>query len=135
LNTNDDVLIVKFNPWRFKDEDALILNFLKNISEVLNRELNTKTEKLVDFFNKYGSITSILNFDLSKLSENFSDTQLEDLKNRVNDFLKESYKKIVVIIDDIDRLDKQELFSLFKLIKLTGDFQKLITYYHSMMKW
>ena len=38
LKTNDDVLIVKFNPWRFKDEDALILNFLKNISEVLNRE-------------------------------------------------------------------------------------------------
>lgn len=127
LNTNDEVLIVKFNPWRFKDEDALILNFLKNISEVLNRELNTKTEKFVDFLKKYGSVTSIFNFDLSKLGENFSDTQLEDLKNRVNDFLKESDKKIVVIIDDIDRLDKQELFSLFKLIKLTGDFSK--TYY------
>lgn len=127
LNTNDNVLIVKFNPWRFKDEDALILNFLKNISEVLNRELNTKTEKFVDFLKKYGSVTSIFNFDLSKLGENFSDTQLEDLKNRVNDFLKESDKKIVVIIDDIDRLDKQELFSLFKLIKLTGDFSK--TYY------
>ncbi|MCC9070483.1 hypothetical protein LNQ49_02565 [Flavobacterium sp. F-65] len=127
LNINEDVLIVKFNPWRFKDEDALILNFLKNISEVLNKELNTKAEKFVDFFKKYGSITTIFNFDLSKLSENFSDTQLEDLKNRVNDFLKESDKKIVVIIDDIDRLDKQELFSLFKLIKLTGDFSK--TYY------
>jgi hypothetical protein len=45
----------------------------------------------------------------------------------VNDFLKISHKKIVIIIDDIDRLDKQELFSLFKLIKLTGDFTK--TYY------
>ncbi|WP_209300273.1 P-loop NTPase fold protein, partial [Flavobacterium psychrophilum] len=61
LNINDEILIVKFNPWRFKDEEALILNFLKNISEVLNRELNTKTEKFVDFLKKYGSVTSILN--------------------------------------------------------------------------
>lgn len=127
LQTTNDVLIVKFNPWRFKDEDALIFNFFKNLSENLDFELNTKKEKIGEFFKKYGSVASVLNLDLSKIGETLSDTQLEDLKERVNDFLKSYNKKIVVIIDDIDRLDKQELFSLFKLIKLTGDFTK--TYY------
>ena len=127
LKKSEEILIVKFNPWRFKDEDALILNFFKNISESLDRELNTKIEKIGSFLKKYGGVTSVLNFDLSEIGKSFSDTQIEDLKNRVNDFLKESKKKIVVVIDDIDRLDKQELFSLFRLIKLTGDFSK--TYY------
>ncbi|MCG8806494.1 hypothetical protein G1K75_12615 [Tenacibaculum finnmarkense] len=127
LKENENTLIAKFNPWRFKDEDTLILNFFKNISEVLNKELDTKTEKIGKLLKKYGAVTSVFNLDLSKVGETFSDTQLEELKNRINDFLEESEKKIVVVIDDIDRLDKQELFSLFKLIKLTGDFSK--TYY------
>ncbi|TDX10322.1 P-loop NTPase fold protein [Flavobacterium sp. S87F.05.LMB.W.Kidney.N] len=127
LKLADDILVIKFNPWRFKDEDTLILNFFKNLSEKLDFELNNKTEKLGQFFKKYGSVGSVVNLDLSKIGENLSDTQLEDLKKRVNDFLASYDKKIVVIIDDIDRLDKQELFSLFKLIKLTGDFTK--TYY------
>jgi predicted KAP-like P-loop ATPase len=127
IKEDENTLIAKFNPWRFKDEDTLILNFFKNISEVLNKELNTKTEKIGVFLKKYGAVTSVFNLDLSKVGETFSDIQLEILKNRINDFLEESEKKIIVVIDDIDRLDKQELFSLFKLIKLTGDFSK--TYY------
>lgn len=124
---NDDILIVKFNPWRFKDEDTLILNFLKNITIVLDKELNSKKEKLGKFLKKWGSITSVIKLDLSKIGESLSDSSIEELKERVNDFLKETESKVVVIIDDIDRLDKQELFALFKLIKLTGDFSK--TYY------
>lgn len=126
LNENENILIVKFNPWRFKDEDTLILNFFINISDALNKELDTKKEKIGAFLKKYGAI-SVFNFDLSKIGEALSDANLEELKNRINDFLEECEKKIVVVIDDIDRLDKQELFSLFKLIKLTGDFSK--TYY------
>lgn len=127
LEKDDDILIIKFNPWRFKDEDALILNFLKNLSETLDYQLNNLKEKIGEFFKKYGSIGSVFNFDLSRVGESLSDTELEDLKDRVNDFLKLSEKKIVVIIDDIDRLDKNELFAIFKLIKLTGNFTN--TYY------
>lgn len=128
LSKNDGILIVKFNPWRFKDEDTIILNFFKNISTALDKELNTNTEKVGKFLKKYGSIGSVIKIgDLSKVGESFSDTSIDELKERVNQFLLESNCKIVVIIDDIDRLDKQELFALFKLIKLTGDFSN--TYY------
>ena len=129
LEEVDDIFVVKFNPWRFKDEDSLILNFLKNISIVLDKDLNNAKEKFGGFIKKYGIGVGlgVLNVDLTKIGEALSDTELEKLKDRVNAFLKESKKKIVIIIDDIDRLDKQELFSLFKLIKLTGDFSN--TYY------
>lgn len=127
LSLNKEILIVKFNPWRFKNEDTLILNYFTNISLALDKELNNKKEKVGKFLSKYGSIGSVFNLNLSKIGESLSDADVENLKERVNDFLKESKKKVVVIIDDIDRLDKQELFALFKLIKLTGDFSN--TYY------
>lgn len=127
LTNKNDVLIVKFNPWRFKDEDALMLNFFQNISEALDRELDSKKEKFGKFLAHYGGIGSVVNLDLTKIGETISDASLDILKSRVNEFLEEGEKKVVVIIDDIDRLDKQELFALFKLIKLTGDFSQ--TYY------
>lgn len=127
LKNNENIVLIKFNPWRFTNEENLILNFLKNISEALNKQLNNNIEKLGGFIKKYGGITSLINLDLLKIGESLSDTDLEELKNRVNEFLKESNKKAVIIIDDIDRLDKQELFSIFKLVKLTGDFSN--TYY------
>lgn len=127
LVTKDNILLVKFNPWRFKDEDTLILNFFKNLSSVLDRELNNQKELIGKILKGYGNITSILGLDLTKVGETMSDASLDTLKGRVNKFLQESSKKVVVIIDDIDRLDKQELFALFKLIKLTADFTK--TYY------
>src|SRR5690606_5601059 len=127
LSKEQDILVIKFNPWRFKDEDTLILNFFTSISNSLDKELKNTKEKLGNFLKTYGSITSVFNVDLSKIGESLSDADIEKLKHRVNDFLKESNKKVVVIIDDIDRLDKQELFALFKLIKLTGDFTN--TYY------
>jgi predicted KAP-like P-loop ATPase len=127
LSQQKEILIVKFNPWRFKNEDALILNYFTNISTALDKELSSKKEKVGKFLSKYGSIGGVFNLDLSKIGESLSDADVEQLKERVNYFLKESEKKVVVIIDDIDRLDKQELFALFKLIKLTGDFSN--TYY------
>ncbi|MFD1771208.1 KAP family P-loop NTPase fold protein [Sphingobacterium suaedae] len=127
LVTKNDILLVKFNPWRFKDEDTLILNFFKNLSSVLDRELNSQKELIGKILKDYGNITSILGLDLTKVGETMSDASLDTLKGRVNKFLQESSKKVVIIIDDIDRLDKQELFALFKLIKLTADFTK--TYY------
>lgn len=122
LNQDQNIVIVKFNPWRFTTEDALIFNFFKNISEVLNKELISKIERVGNFIKKFGGLGGVIGLDFEKIGGVLSDTQLEDLKNRVNNFLIEKKKKVVIIIDDIDRLDKQELFSIFKLVKLTGDF-------------
>lgn len=127
LELDENVIIIKFNPWRFTTEESLVINFLKNISDALDKQLNNLRERVGSFVKKYGSIGSVFNLDLSSVGNSLSDTDLEELKNRVNDFLKESKKKVVIIIDDIDRLDKQELFAIFKLVKLTGDFSN--TYY------
>lgn len=123
LNKEDDFIIIKFNPWRYEDEEALIKNFLKKVADSLGRELENRKEKLGEFISKYGSFTTIIGANIAEIGKSLNDTGLEVLKDRIDEFLEISRKKLVVFVDDIDRLDKNEIFSLFKLVKLTGDFK------------
>ena len=52
-----------------------------------------------------------------------STVELEELKTRIGTVLEESGKKVVVLMDDIDRLDKNEIQAVFRLVKLTADFK------------
>lgn len=120
----EEIIVVKFNPWRFRNEDELIIYYFKTISKALDKELNSRKERVGGWLKKFGSLGSVIKMDLSKVGESLSHIDVEDLKDRVNDFLLRSEKRLVVFIDDVDRLDKQELYGIFKLVKLTGDFQK-----------
>lgn len=63
---------------------------------------------------------------LEKLAETKQKADITTLKERIEKILEESDKKIVVIMDDIDRLDKEEIQSVFRLIKLSADFPNTI---------
>ncbi|MBU2902945.1 KAP family P-loop NTPase fold protein [Maribacter dokdonensis] len=123
LESHDEILTLVFNPWRYGDEDTLIKNFLKKVSELLGKELSSNKEKFAGFVGKYGSVGSIIGVDFSEVGKKLADVDLENLKKRVDEFISESGKRLVIFIDDIDRLDKQEIYSLFRLVKLTADFK------------
>jgi predicted KAP-like P-loop ATPase len=46
---------------------------------------------------------------------------LEALKDRVYTVLKEEGKRVVVLMDDIDRLENTEIQAVFRLVKLSAD--------------
>lgn len=126
LKQDSSVITIHLNPWRYTDEDSLLYNFFDKIARVLEKELNTKKEKVAAFVEKYGSFSKIFGLEITDISKAIADTNLEEFKNRVDGFLTESSQKLVIFIDDIDRLDKQEISILFRLIKLTADFSKTI---------
>lgn len=122
LAKDDSIIRINLNPWRYSDEDSLLRNFFKKISDALNKQLKTKAEKLGGFIKKYGSAGTVFGFDISGVGNAISEVNVEELKERVDEFLTESTSKIVIFVDDIDRLDKQEIYTLFRLVKLTADF-------------
>lgn len=124
IETNSDFIILNFNPWRYSNEEDLIKLFFYKVSELLQKDLDSNKEKLGKFIEKYGSITNLFGFDAPKAVNFLLNIDLEELKDRIDSFLKESEKKLIVFIDDIDRLNKDEIFTLFRLVKLTGDFKK-----------
>jgi len=119
---SDSILLLEFNPWMYNHEENLLLSFFKKIADVLGKNPITKTETFGAYLEAFGGVFKSIGFDNAKIGMALKSIDLEEFKNRINGFLTMSSKKLVIIIDDIDRLDKQELSTLFKLIKLNADF-------------
>lgn len=122
LEKEEDIIDIKYNPWRYKSEEELLLHFFGEICETLEVELFTKIEKFGKWFEKLGSVGEAAGVNLSSIGTLLSSIDLRALKERVEKKLEESGKRLVIFIDDIDRLDKQEMYAILRLVKLTGDF-------------
>lgn len=145
---NSELITIYFNPWRFGDETSLLTYFFQILSSALQEKLYTKREifagylkgeelksnkKFIEDLLQYSQacISTAVSFSPLKGKINAGKTKseisIETLKGRVEKFLIKHSKRIVVVVDDIDRLDAQEIRALFRLIKLTGDLS-FVTY-------
>jgi len=132
---SETVTYIRFNPWRFGDDAQLLHGFFSLLAEKLASSLKTKTEKASKAIEKYGEALApltkaasvfTLNIDfasvLTKLASSKSSVDLEEYKLRVEEVLQKSTKRIVILMDDIDRLDESEIQVVFRLVKLSADF-------------
>jgi len=120
---------VKFNPWRYNDENSLLIQFFEKLSIALDKNIKTGKEKVGDVLKKYAKLLSIdipiignIGDKLENVGDVMGEIDIETLKIRIETIIKESKTKVVIFIDDIDRLDKNEIHTIFRLVKLTGDF-------------
>jgi len=126
LATRADILTVKFNPWRFGDESAVLRHFFAELARVVGASLTSKSEDFGAALEKYGKFLDFAWSGAGKAASTagslMSAVDLEEQKRRVAEILKQHGKRIVVLMDDIDRLEKNEVQSLFRLLKLSADF-------------
>ena len=122
-----DVVPIRFNPWRFDDETELLLSFFATVATELDKSPKTSKEKLGDTFRDYGNILGEIKVEvhgakvsaggaLAKLGEKLSAMTLEQKRERIENLLKASGKRVVVFLDDIDRLDKRQIQAVFKRV-------------------
>lgn len=128
------IKVVTFNPWLFKDQESLLLDFFKVLEE------ERLSRQFVNKIKKYGPLVSLglsglINICLpgtggvvKKTMDDWlgaipgNDLNIQKLKIGVNDSIVNSKKHLVICVDDVDRLDKDELHILFKLIRQNADF-------------
>jgi len=134
LAKSPNIICIRFNPWRFNDEVHLLQNFFKSLSEALGKSTSTYKEKIGKWIANYASMLTPFNISipfmlefspgesLKSAAQSLSTIELDEIKQRIENFLKEEGKRIVVLMDDIDRLDRNEIQSIFKLVKLSADF-------------
>lgn len=144
-------LIMRFSPWNFTDNQNLILQFFKQ----LKRELKIKNyvgfskglgealesysgaielAQAVPVIGQYIPILKMtMNYWSKKLKGNVSDDSIVSTKNKVIEELKKNNKKIVVVIDDIDRLSNEQIRMVFQLVKEVASLPNII-YFLSMDK-
>lgn len=126
LDTNDNVICITFNPWRFGTEDQLLIGFFNQIAEALDAKLETREDKLKDIGKKIISpLASVAGIGgVGEIATSFiSMPDINIFKSRTEQLLEKSRKRVLILIDDVDRLDKTEIHALFRLVKLTADFK------------
>lgn len=133
-----DVIVVRFNPWLIRDELALLPAFFATISEALGKRLGGRKEQIAGVLQRYGKVVSGLtigvpgvSFDpgatIAKLGEAMDGKTIDEMREEFETILRDEGKRLLVVIDDVDRLDDDETHAVFKLVKLAADFEG-ITY-------
>jgi hypothetical protein len=135
LGKYEHVVCVRFNPWRFGDEAQLLRSYFETLATALKKSLTRKGRRVVEHLANYGAAAvSAVSVSLSqgavevnagegvkKLADSAS-VSLEDHRKRIDEILRNEVKRVVVLVDDIDRLERPEVQAIFRLVKLTADF-------------
>ena len=126
--------LIRYNPWWVSGREDIALDLMYRILEALNSvhaisqknikraiKISKATREVkipyVPSTNLIADLLRLFVADVHKF-KNIIDKELNDEKNK--------YKRVLVIIDDIDRLTSEETRGLFRAIKAIGDFRNTI---------
>ncbi|ULA64345.1 MAG: NTPase [Nitrospira sp.] len=138
LEKNDRPVIISFNPWWFSGQDNLARAFLGQLQAVLpntNEKFKRLSNLLGEFAEGVGGLIDLtgmtggLGSKLGKLLGIIGRQKPKDvpaLKAEISKILLDADKRILILIDDIDRLTPEETRQLFTVIKALGDFPNVV---------
>ena len=135
----NDAVIVKFNPWNFANQNELIADFFDSFLAGVNNSdedseiketlaaYSKKLLKQTEFeFSPSFSVFGAANFSLGKVKKVGGIPTLSEMRKNIDTLLHRRSKKILVVIDDIDRLDRQETLLILKMVKMTANFPNTV---------
>ena len=127
FNTNEEFVVINFNPWLNITVESIIKDFfntldanLKNFSSDLSRELNSYSDLVLNVYKN--SFLEILEKTFNIVFE----SNLTDKFHDLNNLLQKLDKRVLIVIDDFDRLQANEIFEILKLIRNTAGFDSFI---------
>jgi predicted KAP-like P-loop ATPase len=134
LAAHVNVVVVRFNPWLFNSEERLLCGFFETFAAALGRSTGTKAATLSGMLRDYGTLLALASLSMAGanpvnpsdaikgIGDPLASGELDELKGHVDQVLQRAGKRVVVLIDDIDRLDRTGVEAIFKLVKLTAGF-------------
>lgn len=132
LAGDDNVVPVRFNTWQLGDENQVFRGFFELLAGALDAKLQSGTARVGEVLKQYSALLKPIPFagDAASTlaaaaggSMSASSTDLGSQKRKIDQILGNSGKRIVILMDDLDRLDKSEIQTIFRLVKVAADFQ------------
>lgn len=121
----DDYIVIEFNPRHAKSLQEIQFEFF----QLLHEELKKYDARLNDTFSNYlKAINVIQSNSITDFIQHGKNTFFDkvDEKEHINKVISRIGKKIVIIIDDLDRLLSHEIIEVFKLIDGNASFKNII---------
>lgn len=135
-------MIMRFAPWNYSDKNNLISLFFQSLKNQVdiqdNSEFKNKVGKaLIDYSGALDAlsvipaigsgIATVLKTLAQAKGANLSQSpNLDKTRKILEDALIKVDKKIIIIIDDIDRLTNSQIRDIFQLVKQVADFPNVI---------
>ncbi|MDA2180097.1 P-loop NTPase fold protein [Bacillus cereus] len=130
IKKENDVITISFNPWYFENEEQLVLQFFNTLIIGVEENFSGEKSKLISNIKAYSHKITSLTLRMGAVTFSFKDflnnspekTDINRIKKDIAEQIELEKKKIIVLIDDLDRLDNKDIYSVFKLVKLIADF-------------
>jgi predicted KAP-like P-loop ATPase len=122
------IIPMVFNPWLFSGEEQLLAGFFAQLTDVVASLDSVALEAAQRAVSNYSRqvVERVARFEAQgtprQVESLTSQAALEGYKQELGELLRTAGKRILILIDDLDRLDKQEIQAMLRLVKLTGDF-------------
>lgn len=138
INFEDDkTIFIRFSPWNYSDKDSLIRLFFESLKIKLNIHHNKNIDNAIDNYLEALDILTLIpgiNYTIVGIIKKFIKTfrkkneafDLEANKKYLEKQLSAINKKIIVVIDDLDRLTNIQIRETFQLVKQVADFPNVI---------
>ena len=150
MPTDSRPIVVKFNPWNYSDQNQLIEQFFRSLSVALHRtdagaeakKAGEQLEVYAEFFTPLALIPDptglsnalavAANVVFKKMGlalvawGKLKAKDLDKVRKELDVLLAKQKRKILIVIDDIDRLNNTEIRQIFQLVKALGDFPNTV---------
>lgn len=127
------VVVVRFNPWLFSGTEQLTVQFVRELATQLGQKggnlaaVGKKIEaygmllEVGSAIPLVGALAKLVQ-GAGKVAAAHGEESILEARQRVEEALRESERRVLVFVDDIDRLDADEIRHVFKLVRLVADF-------------
>lgn len=139
-------IIFYFNPWNYSDQEKLVFTFLQELARSVSyydpsedakkvgKELMAYSKFFVPlaFIPPVTGLSLLFNKLLNSVGEAVSawgqlkEKPIEEYKKSIARYIKKLDRKIIIVIDDIDRLNRKEIRQVFQLVKQNANFSNVI---------
>ncbi|BAB78217.1 KAP family NTPase (plasmid) [Anabaena sp. FACHB-709] len=124
-------IIVPYNPWWFSGQEDLTKSFFEQLSGVLYEKWQSLGRKFKNQIESFAERVSTVPGLWTKgfaatVKTVISPKDIHKLKQEIEETLKKQQKRILVVIDDIDRLTAEEIRQLFRVIKAVANFPNVV---------
>ncbi|MDO9425304.1 MAG: P-loop NTPase fold protein [Methylobacterium sp.] len=139
------IIVVRFNPWWFSEQSGLTRMFFSELASTLEKKASKKVAEGLRKVGRQvtgakdallaglslipgGALASpLLSGAIDALKPHFDECDsLDGARNELIAALKEQNRRILVIIDDVDRLPADEVKQIFRLVKSVADLPNII---------
>lgn len=144
-SADDRLIVVRFNPWWFSEQSDLTKTFFSEISSTLEKKV---TKKVAEGLRKVGRqvagakdlISGLVNLapggalfspflkdGIEAIKSHFDESEsLDSARQELIEALREQGRRILVIVDDIDRLHEDEARQIFRMVKSVADLPNVV---------